>query len=211
MGRKVRTTLKILLIAELVVVFVISAIRIESLQAKNEILVDNNNELMSATQKLTEENQKLSAAKQKLEKSNQNLAADNEKLNSTKVNLTGTPLTVSSPNLGTIKFVMGSGTTLEKNEWTLVADKEHFTTEPIIYGHNAYYGEKFNSIKKGEYINVTNAEGQMHSYEVTNTEIIDADKPVPVKKDKLILYTCYPFDVVQDAPKRYVIHGQKII
>jgi LPXTG-site transpeptidase (sortase) family protein len=87
------------------------------------------------------------------------------------------------------------------------------TSLPGLAGNAAFAAHRdtffgpLQRIRQGDEIVVTTPEG-VHRYEVTGTRIVDpSDVSVlePSRDSRLTLVTCYPFDYVGSAPKRFIV------
>ncbi len=89
----------------------------------------------------------------------------------------------------------------------------------MIYGHSSGYWydasdytrafRKINQLVAGDRVYVT-YDGQLHIYEVTRKQTIDAKDVTPFNDDgtnELILYTCWPPDSIK---QRYLVHATEI-
>jgi len=89
----------------------------------------------------------------------------------------------------------------------------------MIYGHSSGYPwdvseytkifRKINQLVTGERVYVT-YDGQLHVYEVTRKQVIDAKDVSPFNDDgtsELILYTCWPPDSIK---QRYLVHATEV-
>ena len=77
----------------------------------------------------------------------------------------------------------------------------------VLAGHrNSVFGKLKNAAKGDEVVfNTTYGE---YTYKITEIKIVNGnDNSIvqPLESEKLTLYTCYPFDYVGNAPKRYVV------
>lgn len=82
----------------------------------------------------------------------------------------------------------------------------------LLSGHRDTVFRKLKEVKKGDKIIVNTTAGRF-VYEVKKTKIVDADdKSVirPYDKPVLALSTCYPFNFIGPAPKRYVIFSELV-
>ena len=89
----------------------------------------------------------------------------------------------------------------------------------MIYGHSSGYAwdmseytrvfRKINQMVAGERVYIT-YDGQLHVYEVTKKQVIDAKDVSPFNDDgtdELILYTCWPPDSIK---QRYLVHATEV-
>jgi len=81
-----------------------------------------------------------------------------------------------------------------------------------IAGHRDTFFRSLRNVRRNDEITVTTLDGS-YLYRVSSTEIVDpSDMKVLADSDAnlLTLVTCYPFYFVGPAPKRFVVHAQKI-
>ncbi|WP_185183597.1 class D sortase [Priestia endophytica] len=125
--------------------------------------------------------------------------------------------TLVIPTLGQ-KYTVYWGTdedSLQKGVGMFVSD---LTTTPDGNGHTVLSGHRdtvftgLDKVKEGNNL-IVKYNGQIYTYEVKKTWIVDKDdRSVIVEKDKptLTLTTCYPFHYVGSAPERYIIQAERI-
>lgn len=125
--------------------------------------------------------------------------------------------TLVIPTLGQ-KYPVYWGTdedSLRKGAGMFVSD---LTTTPDGNGHTVLSGHRdtvftgLDKVKEGNNL-IVKYNGQIYTYEVKKTWIVDKDdRSVIVEKDKptLTLTTCYPFHYVGNAPERYIIQAERI-
>ena len=78
-----------------------------------------------------------------------------------------------------------------------------------LAGHRDTYFRPLRHIQNGMDIRVTDATGTYH-YEVDSTEIVlpeQVDVLAIRERPELTLVTCFPFDYVGAAPKRFIVHA----
>lgn len=78
-----------------------------------------------------------------------------------------------------------------------------------LAGHRDTYFRPLRRIADGMMIDVTDRTGTYH-YQVDTTQIVTPDQVqvLDIKdKPELTLVTCYPFDFVGAAPKRFIVHA----
>ena len=78
-----------------------------------------------------------------------------------------------------------------------------------LAGHRDTYFRPLRHILAGMDIRVTDASGTYH-YEVDSTEIVlpeQVDVLSIRSRPELTLVTCYPFDYIGAAPKRFIVHA----
>lgn len=79
----------------------------------------------------------------------------------------------------------------------------------VIAGHRDTHFRVLKDLRKGDVIIVQEPEGAF-TYRVTQTSVIDpADKDClqPTSKAVLNLITCFPFEFIGNAPRRFVVHA----
>jgi sortase A len=77
----------------------------------------------------------------------------------------------------------------------------------VLSGHRDTVFRKLGDIGKGDLLIVKTSAGEFQ-YMVTKVRIVDADDRtviVPKPKATLTVSTCYPFDYIGSAPKRYIL------
>lgn len=83
----------------------------------------------------------------------------------------------------------------------------------LISGHNNSAFKDLKSAKVGDKVNIRTNYG-MYVYEITKTSVTSASdtKAFDLFKDEenLVLYTCYPFDMLGITPMRYFVYGKII-
>ena len=83
----------------------------------------------------------------------------------------------------------------------------------LISGHNNGQFHKLKDVQVGDIVTITTSYG-VHEYQVTDMQVKSStDKSAyDLKQDKeqLILYTCYPFDMLGLTPNRYFVYADKI-
>lgn len=87
----------------------------------------------------------------------------------------------------------------------------HKTT--MIAGHNHTYFHTLGKAEVGDKINIETNYGK-YVYEVTDTKIADKDDDsaydLSKEEENIILYTCYPFDVIGLTKQRYFVYAKYI-
>ncbi len=81
-----------------------------------------------------------------------------------------------------------------------------------LAGHRDTYFRQLRHIQNGMDIRVSDGSGTYH-YEVDSTEIVmpeQVDVLAIRSQPELTLVTCYPFDYVGAAPKRFIVHAHLI-
>jgi sortase A len=82
----------------------------------------------------------------------------------------------------------------------------------VLSAHRDTYFASLGDVKKGDRLTVETAAGKFN-YEVTRTRIVgknDRTVIVPTGHGVLTLTTCYPFDYVGSAPKRYIVSADLV-
>jgi len=83
----------------------------------------------------------------------------------------------------------------------------------LLAGHNTTYFLPLQSIEVGDIVTITTSYG-IYKYQITATKIVSKnDKSaydLAQKKEQLIMYTCYPFNMLGTLAKRYFVYGDKI-
>lgn len=89
-----------------------------------------------------------------------------------------------------------------------------FNRTILIAGHSIPYFESLGDVKVGDIINISTHYGDFE-YKITNTKISDANDDsnfnlAQKEKEQLILYTCYPFEIIGYKSQRLFIYADKI-
>jgi sortase A len=82
----------------------------------------------------------------------------------------------------------------------------------VLSAHRDTFFSKLGELKKGDRMTLETATGS-YTYEVKRTRIVGKDDRtviVPTKHGVLTLTTCYPFDYVGSAPKRYIVSADLV-
>lgn len=77
----------------------------------------------------------------------------------------------------------------------------------VLSGHRDTVFRRLGEVGKGDLLTVTTAAGEF-TYKVMRVRIVDKDDRtviVPKPKATLTVTTCYPFNYIGDAPKRYIL------
>jgi sortase A len=93
----------------------------------------------------------------------------------------------------------------------------HITGTPLpgdggnigVAGHRDTFFRPLRRIRKDDAIKMTTHE-QEHQYKVVSTKIVTPDDVqvlYPIGQETLTLVTCYPFDFVGPAPKRFIVRA----
>ncbi|WP_175559314.1 class D sortase [Sediminibacillus albus] len=107
---------------------------------------------------------------------------------------------------GTGAEVLKKGVGLHDSQWTVAPDRSGHV---VLSGHRDTVFRKLDQVKSGDHLYVT-FEGTTYDYQVKKIWITDKDdRSVIVSKEDptLTLTTCYPFNFVGSAPKRYIIQA----
>jgi sortase A len=83
----------------------------------------------------------------------------------------------------------------------------------LLAGHNNTYFHTLGSAKVGSIIHINTNYG-IYTYKVTSTKVADdSDKTaydLSAKNENLVMYTCYPFDMIGVTSKRYFVYADFI-
>jgi sortase A len=82
----------------------------------------------------------------------------------------------------------------------------------VLSAHRDTFFSELGELKKGDRMTLETATGS-YTYEVKRTRIVGKDDRtviVPTKNGVLTLTTCYPFDYVGSAPKRYIVSADLV-
>jgi len=82
----------------------------------------------------------------------------------------------------------------------------------VIAGHRDSHFRALKDITKGDQILVQSRQGT-YAYRVTSTSVVtpdNTDSLQPTHKGVLNLITCFPFDYVGSAPRRFIVHADLI-
>lgn len=83
----------------------------------------------------------------------------------------------------------------------------------LLAAHNTTFFLPLQNIEAGDIVMITTSYG-IYKYQVTQTQITDKnDKSVynlAQKKEQLIMYTCYPFNMLGTLQHRYFVYADKI-
>ena len=84
----------------------------------------------------------------------------------------------------------------------------------LIAGHSIPYFEPLGKVKIGDIIKISTHYGDFE-YKITDTKICDANDNSNYDlqqrvKEQLILYTCYPFEIIGYKPQRLFVYADKI-
>jgi sortase A len=82
-----------------------------------------------------------------------------------------------------------------------------------IAGHRDTFFRPLRNVQPGDTMILTTLEGE-HRYRVTSTAVVepkDTQVLYPTRVDSLTLVTCFPFDYIGPAPKRFIVKSQQIL
>lgn len=80
----------------------------------------------------------------------------------------------------------------------------------IIAAHRETHFAFLKHVRVGDKIVAAGTDGKMRDYRVTKTEVIESDAlaiAVGLRENRLILYTCYPFESQYPGSERFVVHA----
>lgn len=120
------------------------------------------------------------------------------------------------PNLGIDQIVLSgsSGRNLAFGPAFQLASQKPGQGTTIVSGHRDTHFKFLKDVQPGDMIFVETPEGLEYSYEVSQTEIADIHKSQLRLDggDKLVLVTCYPFDVLAASGSlRYVVTAEPLV
>jgi sortase A len=76
-----------------------------------------------------------------------------------------------------------------------------------VAGHRDTFFRPLRSIRRDDAITITTRENELH-YKVVSVQIVEPEDTqvlYPTERETLTLVTCYPFDFVGPAPKRFIV------
>lgn len=82
----------------------------------------------------------------------------------------------------------------------------------VIAGHRDTHFRVLKNIEKGDEILIESRQGT-YKYKVTGVSVVtpdNTDSLLPTSKGVLNLITCFPFDYVGSAPRRFIVHADLI-
>jgi len=83
----------------------------------------------------------------------------------------------------------------------------------LLAGHNTTYFLPLQNIVVGDIVTITTNYG-IYKYQITATKIVNKNLlssfDLEQKKEQLIMYTCYPFNMLGTLQNRYFVYGDKI-
>lgn len=84
----------------------------------------------------------------------------------------------------------------------------------IIAAHRDTHFEFLEKIRPGDHITVQNRAGQLHSYQVKSTNVVDSSQQqieLQYEYKELVLITCYPFHALNSGgPLRFVVYAEPV-
>ena len=81
-----------------------------------------------------------------------------------------------------------------------------------IAGHRDTFFRGLRNIRLGDEITLTTLSGS-HRYRVESTKVVEPEQPGVINDDSdsmLTLVTCYPFNFIGSAPKRFIVRAHRI-
>ena len=83
----------------------------------------------------------------------------------------------------------------------------------VLCAHNNMYFNALKNIEIGDKVEIETSYGT-YSYEVKETKIVNENDSsafdYAIDHEKLIMYTCYPFDMLAHTPNRYFVYADLI-
>lgn len=83
----------------------------------------------------------------------------------------------------------------------------------LIAGHNNTHFNTLKELQISDIVTITTNYG-IYKYKIFDTKVTKADDDsaydLSLKKEQLILYTCFPFDIVGFTDQRYFVYADKI-
>ena len=122
---------------------------------------------------------------------------------------------ITIPRLGLSSIVVEGA---EKRELDLAPGHIPGTSFPgetgnvAIAGHRDTFFRPLRFIRKNDTIAMTTLRGE-YAYRVVSTEVVGPDRVqvlYPAKTETLTLITCYPFNFVGPAPRRFVVKAERL-
>lgn len=111
---------------------------------------------------------------------------------------------------GTDEDTLHQGVGMYVSEWTTIPNREGGHT--VLSGHRDTVFVSLDELGPGDRLEV-HYDGETFTYEIDDTWITDPDdRTVIVEKEEptLTLTTCYPFDFIGFAPKRYIVQASLV-
>ncbi|MFY9295717.1 MAG: class D sortase [Caldicoprobacterales bacterium] len=110
---------------------------------------------------------------------------------------------------GTDDKTLDKGVGMYVSKWTVTPD---FVGHVVMSGHRDTVFAELGMLEVGDILEIY-YRGQVYQYKINDIWITTPDdRTVIVDKDEsvLTLTTCYPFDYIGAAPKRYIVQSKKI-
>jgi len=82
-----------------------------------------------------------------------------------------------------------------------------------LAGHRDTFFRPLRSIQRGDSISMSTLQGK-YLYRVVSTNVVgpdDTDVLYPTGYDSLTLVTCFPFEYVGPAPKRFIVRADRVV
>ena len=83
----------------------------------------------------------------------------------------------------------------------------------LLAAHNTTYFLPLQNVQVGDIVTITTSYG-IYKYKITATKIVSKNATsaydLAQKKEQLIMYTCYPFNMLGTLANRYFVYGDKI-
>ncbi|MGB3140558.1 MAG: class D sortase, partial [Aestuariivirga sp.] len=83
----------------------------------------------------------------------------------------------------------------------------------VVSAHRDTHFAFLEDVVAGDLISITRDDGQLFTYRVTGTSIVDWNKSGIDRHAKgfnLVLATCYPFDAITRGSERYLVHAELV-
>ncbi|ASK64355.1 class D sortase [Virgibacillus phasianinus] len=109
---------------------------------------------------------------------------------------------------GSDEATLRKGVGMYVSKWTTTPNSVSGHT--VLSGHRNTVFRGLRNLVKGDPLTV-NYQGEIYTYRITKIWITDPDdRSVIVRKQEptLTLTTCYPFDYIGNAPKRYIVKAE---
>jgi sortase A len=81
-----------------------------------------------------------------------------------------------------------------------------------LAGHRDSFFRPLRSIQREDSITMTTLQGE-YRYRVVSTSVVTPDDTrvlYPTGRDTLTLVTCFPFEYIGPAPKRFIVHAERV-
>jgi|HubBroStandDraft_1064217.scaffolds.fasta_scaffold05003_7 sortase A len=81
-----------------------------------------------------------------------------------------------------------------------------------LAGHRDTFFRPLRSIQRGDRITMSTLQGE-YRYRVVSTGIVGPDDTqvlYPAGQDRMTLVTCFPFEYIGSAPKRFIVHAERV-